>query len=194
VYGQVMPTDLPIDEETPLRPTNPYAVSKITQDYLGLQYILSYKFDVVIVRPFNHTGPGQSPSFAIPAFARQIALIEKDKQEPILKVGNLSAKRDFSDVRDIVKGYTQLMEKGKTGEIYNIGSGKSRSTKELLDLLLLLTDKKIKVEEDPSKIRPIEVPDTYCNFEKINSLTGWTPGISIEKTLQDTLDYWRRVV
>ncbi len=194
VYGLVTLSDLPIDEDTLLRPTNPYAVSKITQDYLGLQYILSYKFDIVMVRPFNHTGPGQSPSFAIPAFSKQIAMIEKGQQEPVLKVGNLSAKRDFSDVRDIVKGYVLLMEKGITGEVYNIGSGKSRSTKELLDMLLSMTDKKIEILEDPSKFRPIEVADVYCDYKKLNSLTGWIPEIPIEKTLQDTLDYWRGIV
>jgi len=194
VYGLVTPPDLPIDEGTPLRPTNPYAVSKITQDYLGLQYILSCKFDVVIVRPFNHTGPGQAPNFAIPAFSKQIAMIEKGQQEPILKTGNLSAKRDFSDVRDIVKGYGLLMEKGITGEVYNIGSGKSHSTKELLDMLLSMSDKKIEIQQDPSKFRPIEVPDVYCDYTKLNSLTGWKPEIPIEKTLKDTLDYWRSIV
>lgn len=191
VYGLVEVKDLPIGEQTEFRPANPYAVSKVAQDFLALQYFLSYKMDIVRVRPFNHTGPGQSPSFAIPAFAQQIAKIEKDKQEAVLKVGSLSAKRDFTDVRDIVKGYTGLMEKGVNGEVYNIGSGKSHSTKELLDILLSFTERKITVEEDPSKIRPVEVPDVYCDYTKLNSLTGWRPEISIEKTLQDTLDYWR---
>lgn len=194
VYGLVNASDLPVDEDTSLRPCNPYAVSKVAQDFLGLQYNLSYEMDILRVRPFNHTGPGQSPSFAIPAFAKQIAGIEKGKQEPVLKVGNLTAKRDFTDVRDIVKGYVTLMEKGVKGDVYNIGSGKSRSTKELLDLLLTFTEKKITVETDPSKTRPVEVPDVYCDYSKLNSLTGWKPEIPIEKTLKDTLDYWRGII
>lgn len=194
VYGAINESDLPIDEETRMRPINPYAVSKIAQDFLGLQYGTSYKMDIVRVRPFNHTGPGQSTSFVIPAFAKQVALIEKGRQEPILKVGSLSAKRDFTDVRDIVKGYVLLMEKGQSGDVYNIGYGKSHSTKDLLDLLLSFTDQKITVEEDPARIRPVEIPDVYCDYSKLNSLTGWKPEIAIEKTLQDTLDYWRGIV
>ena len=194
VYGMITAKDLPIDENTELRPVNPYAVSKIAQDYLGLQYQLSYGLDIVRVRPFNHIGPNQKDSFAIPAFAKQIAQIEKGQQEPVLKVGNLTAKRDFTDVRDIVRGYTFLMDKGKTGDIYNIGSGKSRSTKDLLDLLLSFTDQEITVEEDPEKVRPIEVADVYCDYAKLNSITGWSPEISIEQTLKDTLDYWRGIV
>lgn len=194
VYGLIDNVDLPIDEKTQLRPCNPYAVSKIAQDFLALQYRLSYQMNIVRVRPFNHTGPGQSPVFAIPAFAKQIAQIEKEQQEPVLKVGNLTAKRDFTDVRDIVKGYGLLMEKGESGEVYNIGSGKSSSTKELLDLLLSLTDRKITVEEDPERVRPIEVANVYCDYTKLNAETGWKPEISIEKTLQDTLDYWRSIV
>lgn len=194
VYGQVDPADLPLKEDTKLRPCNPYAVSKIAQDYVALQYNLSYKLKTISVRAFNHTGPFQTPSFAIPAFAKQIAQIEKGQQEPILKVGNLSAKRDFTDVRDIVKGYELIMEKGIPSEIYNIGSGKSHSMKELLDVLLSLTDKKIEIQEDPSKLRPVSVPDVYCEFSKLKELTGWTPSIEIEKTLKDTLDYWRSIV
>ncbi len=194
VYGMVEDSDLPINEQTPMRPCNPYAVSKIAQDFLGLQYHLAYKLDIVRVRPFNHTGPGQSDSFAIASFAHQIAVIEKGKQEPVLKVGNLSAKRDFSDVRDIVKGYSQLVEKGVSGEVYNIGSGKSHSMKDLLDILLSLSTTKIEIRDDPSKSRPIDVENVYCDYKKLNLLTGWVPEIPIEKTLQDTLDYWRGIV
>ncbi|HUQ85151.1 MAG TPA: GDP-mannose 4,6-dehydratase [Candidatus Limnocylindrales bacterium] len=194
VYGQVDPSDLPLNEDVKLRPVNPYAVSKIAQDYLALQYNLSYQLKTISVRAFNHTGPFQTTSFAIPAFAKQIAQIEKGQQEPLLMVGSLSAKRDFSDVRDIVIGYSRLMDDGLTGETYNIGSGISRSMRELLDILLSLTDKKIEIQEDPSKLRPVSVPDVYCDYSKLKKLTGWTPKISIEKTLQDTLDYWRSVV
>jgi len=194
VYGLVESSDLPVDEKTPMRPGNPYAVSKIAQDFLGLQYNLSYKLDIVRMRPFNHTGPGQGPNFAIPAFAKQIALIEKGQQEPFLKVGNLEAKRDFSDVRDIVKGYALICQKGISGEVYNIGSGKSHQMKELLDILLSLSDKKITIESDSKRFLPVDVDNIYCNYGKLNSLTGWKPEIPIEKTLKDTLDYWRSIV
>lgn len=194
VYGQVDPADLPLNEEAKLRPVNPYAVSKIAQDYVALQYFLSYQMKTVSIRAFNHTGPFQTTAFAIPSFAKQIAQIEKGQQEAVLKVGNLLAKRDFSDVRDIVVGYSMLMEKGVAGEVYNIGSGNSRSMKELLDILLSLTNKKIEIQEDPGKLRPVSVPDVYCDFTKLKKLTGWEPKIPLETTLQDTLDYWRSVV
>lgn len=193
IYGLVDSSQLPIDEKAEMNPNNPYAVSKIAQDYLGLQYALSYKMDIIRVRPFNHTGPGQSPAFAIPAFAKQIAAIEKGGQEPILKVGSLNAKRDFTDVRDIVKGYALIMEKGQSREAYNIGSGKSYSIKKLLDMLLGFSKKQIDIEEDPVKMRPSDIEDIYCNFDKLNSLTGWKPEIEIEKTLKDTLDYYRNI-
>ncbi len=194
VYGLVEKEDLPVDEQTKLNPANPYAVSKIAQDFLGLQYFFSEKMDIVRVRPFNHTGPGQNDSFVIPSFAHQIAEIEKGEKEPVLRVGNLDAKRDISDVRDIVRGYVLLMEKGKGGEVYNIGSGKSFKIGELLDILLALSDKKIAVEKDQSKIRPIDVVDTYSDNSKIKKLTGWNPEIPIEKTLKETLDYWRALL
>lgn len=194
VYGMVSAGELPLAEKSALRPVNPYAVSKVAQDFLGLQYSLSYKMDIVRVRPFNHTGPGQSPSFVIPAFAKQIAEIEKGQKEPVIRVGNLAAKRDFTDVRDIIRGYVMLMEKGIASEVYNIGSGKSYSISEMLNKLLSMSQKEIKVEEDQSRMRPIDVADIYCDYSKLNSLTDWKPEIGIEKTLQDTLDYWRSVV
>lgn len=194
VYGKIQPSDLPIDEKTELRPLNPYAVSKISQDYLGLQYHLAYGLDVVRVRPFNHTGPYQKDSFAIPSFAKQIAQTEKGLIDPVLSVGNLDAKKDFTDVRDVVRGYGLLMEQGIAGEVYNIGSGKSYSMNDLLQMLLSLSQKDIKVQEDPEKIRPIEVEEVVCDYSRLNSLTGWKPEIPIEKTLSDILDYWRNIV
>ena len=194
VYGKISASDLPIDEKTELRPLNPYAVSKISLDYFGLQYHLAYGMDIVRVRPFNHTGPFQKDSFVIPSFAKQIAQIEKGINEPVLKVGNLEAKKDFTDVRDVVKGYELLMEKGISGEVYNIGSGKSYRINDLLHTLLSLSQKEIAVEEDPEKIRPIEVEEVVCDYSKLNSLTSWKPEIPIEKTLLDILDYWRHIV
>lgn len=191
VYGLVGEEDLPIDEDTPLRPLNPYAVSKIAQDYLGLQYHLAYGLDVIRVRPFNHIGPGQNDNFVLPSFAKQIAEIEKNKKEPVLSVGNLEAKRDFTDVRDMVRAYALLMEQGKTGEVYNIGSGQTYQIKELLDTLLALTNQKITVSQDPTKLRPVDITEFVCDANKFHALVDWKPEIPMEQTLQDILDYWR---
>lgn len=194
IYGLIDKADLPVDEDTPLRPINPYAVSKITQDFLALQYHLSYKLDIVRVRPFNHTGPGQGEAFVVPAFAKQIAEIEKGKKEPVIIVGNLDAKRDFTDVRDMVKAYELVLRKGEAGAVYNIGSGKSQKIKDILDTFLSLTDKKIKVEYDVAKSRPLDIPDVYCDVTRFHAVTGWKPEIPFEQTLKDTLDYWRNIV
>ena len=191
IYGMVDPSDLPIDENTPLKPTSPYAVSKVAQDFLGLQYHLSYKFDIVRIRPFNHFGPRQSPSFVVSSFAKKIAEIEKGIKEPIMSVGNLEARRDFTDVRDIVRGYVLLSEKGIAGEVYNIGFGKSHKISDVLEKLLALSDKKIEVKVDPSLFRPSDIPDLYADNSKINNATGWEPKIQLEESLRDTLDYWR---
>jgi GDP-D-mannose dehydratase len=194
VYGNVKQKDLPIDEATELNPTNPYAVSKLAQDFLGRQYFLAYGLKTVRVRPFNHVGPRQTPNFVISAFAKKIAEIEKGKREPVLPVGNLEAKRDFTDVRDIVKAYDLLLEKGELGEVYNIGSGASHKIAEILDRLLSLTKIKIEVKVDQSLFRPIDDPDLVCDATKLKKLTGWTPKIPLAKTLEDTLDYWRNIL
>lgn len=193
VYGYVREEDLPIDEKTDLRPASPYAVSKIAQDYLGLQYKLSYGMDIVRVRPFNHIGPRQSPSFVVASFAKQIAEIEKGKKEPKIKVGNLEAKRDFTDVRDIVKGYLILSQNAESGEVYNIGSGKSHKISEILSELLTLAQVPIDTEVDPALLRPGDVPDIRSSNHKIEQL-GWRPEIALSETLKDTLDYWRNTV
>ncbi len=194
VYGFIRPEDLPVSENTPHRPANPYAVSKIAQDYLGFQYQLSYKLPIVRVRPFNHVGPRQAPTFVVSDFAKQIAEIEKSKREPIMRVGNLDAKRDFTDVRDMVRLYPMLLEKGEPGEVYNAGSGKSRSAQEILDGLLALSESKITVEQDPAKMRPSDVPDIFADTKKVKDAIGWEAEIPFEKTLKDTLDYWRNIV
>ncbi|OGH17790.1 MAG: hypothetical protein A2868_01185 [Candidatus Levybacteria bacterium RIFCSPHIGHO2_01_FULL_40_15b] len=191
VYGNVSVSDLPIGEETEIRPVNPYAVSKVACDFLGLQYFLSYKLPIVRVRPFNHIGPRQSPSFVVAAFAKKIAEIEKNKIPPVIKVGNLSPKRDFTDVRDTVWGYQLLIEKGEPGEVYNIGSGRSYEIKYILDTLLSFSDKKITIETDSALMRPVDVPELVCDNSKIKKVTGWEPKIPIEQTLRETLDYWR---
>jgi GDP-4-dehydro-6-deoxy-D-mannose reductase len=193
-YGHPKKGDLPFTEESSLRPSSPYAVSKVTQDLMGLQFHLAYGLDVIRIRPFNHTGPGQSPQFVIPAFASQIARIEAGLQEPVLKVGNLSAARDFSDVRDIVYGYHLAATKGKPGDVYNLASGQPHKISAVLDMLLSFTNVNIRVETDPERYRPIDVPVVYGSAEKFYQLTGWVPEFSFEQTLKDTLDYWREQV
>jgi len=193
-YGAPQPGELPQTEDSPLRPNNPYAVSKVGQDFLGLQYYLAYGVPVVRVRPFNHTGPGQSPRFVVPAFASQIARIEAGQQEPVMKVGNLKAARDFSDVRDIVRAYHLAATQGEPGEVYNLASGQAQSIRGLLDMLLSYSSAEIHVERDPDRYRPVDVPEVYGDTEKFRRLTGWEPQISFEQTLKDTLDYWREQV
>lgn len=190
-YGRPEEGSLPFTEETPLRPHNPYAVSKVTQDLMGLQYHMSYGLDIVRMRPFNHTGPGQPTHFVVPDFASQIARIEAGHQEPVMKVGNLAAARDFSDVRDIVHGYHLAATQGESGEVYNLASGEPHKVEELLQTLLSFADAQIRVETDPKLYRPVDVPVVYGTADKFRRLTGWEPEYSFEQTLLDTLDYWR---
>lgn len=194
IYGLVKKEDLPIDEQTPLTPTSPYSVSKIAQDFLGLTYFLSYKLKIVRVRPFNHIGPRQSPSFVVSSFAKQIVEIEKGKRQPVLHVGNLETKRDFTNVKDMVRAYTLAIEKGKYGEAYNVGSGVSYRIFDILDKLVTMSSSKIKIEKDRTLFRPSDNPDLLCDSSKFTKLTGWKPQISIETTLKDTLDYWRNII
>jgi len=194
IYGDVAKNDLPIDENVSFRPTNPYAVSKLTQDFLGLQYFLSYNLKTIRVRPFNHIGPRQSPGFVVGAFAKKIVEIEKGKRNGVLTVGNLEAKRDFTDVRDMVKAYDLAVSKGAFGEVYNLGSGSSYKISDILNKLLSLSKSEIIIEIDKSLFRPIDNPDLICDGTKFKKLTGWTPEIKIETTLKDTLDYWRNII
>lgn len=193
VYGAADEKDLPMDEETPLKPRSPYAVSKIAQDYLGYQYFHSQGVKALRVRPFNNIGPNQAPVFAVSSFAKQIADIEKGKKEAVLKVGNLDAKRDFTDVRDAARAYVLLLEKGEAGEVYNVGSGKSHKMQDVLDILLSYSETSIIVEKDTQLMRPGEIPELLCDNSKLHQVTGWEPEIPLETTLKDTLDYWRRV-
>jgi GDP-4-dehydro-6-deoxy-D-mannose reductase len=190
-YGAPRPEELPQTEESPLRPNNPYAVSKVAQDFLGLQYYLAYGLPVVRVRPFNHTGPGQAPRFVVPAFASQIARIEAGRQEPVMKVGNLEAARDFTDVRDVVRAYHLAVSQGEPGEVYNLASGRPQSVRGLLEMLLSHSHVEIRVERDPSRYRPVDVPAVYGSAAKFRQRTGWEPQIPFEQTLRDILAYWR---
>ena len=190
-YGLVRPEHLPLSEDAPLRPESPYSVSKIAQDFIGLQYFLARKLPVVRVRPFNHIGPRQADRFVAAAFARQIAQIEAGLIPPVVKVGNLAAQRDFTDVRDMVRAYQLAILYGEVGEVYNIGSGTPRSIQHLLDTLLGFTDQTVSVEVDPDRMRPSDVPIAYCDASKFVSRTGWSPTIPFEQTLRDVLDDWR---
>ena len=191
-YGRVFPDEIPMKETNPLRPLSPYAVSKVAQDLLGYQYFQSYGLPVVRTRGFNHTGPRRGEVFVTSSLAKQIAAIEKGVKEPVIQVGNLDAKRDFSDVRDIVEAYWLSLEKGEPGEVYNIGSGVSRPIREVLDILLSLSKVNVRVEVDPQRLRPSDVPILLADSSKFVARTGWKPRFSFRQTLSDLLDYWRR--
>jgi GDP-4-dehydro-6-deoxy-D-mannose reductase len=193
-YGRVRPEDVPIDELIPLRPMNPYAVSKIAQDFLGLQYFQTYHLPVVRVRPFNHTGERQTPLFVVPAFAEQIAKIEKGLQEPVVKVGNLEAIRDFTYVKDMAAAYLLVMQKGNLGDVYNLGSGVGHAISEVLHRLLDLTDVEIRVEQDPQRMTPSDVPKLVCQADKFVQLTGWKIEVGFEQMLGHVLDYFRNQI
>jgi GDP-4-dehydro-6-deoxy-D-mannose reductase len=190
-YGKVSPDEMPLDEDQPLRPTNPYSVSKVAQDMLALQYFYSHNVAAIRVRPFNHIGPGQSDRFVAPAFASQIASIEKGDHKTVLYVGNLESKRDFTDVRDVVRAYHLLSTKGTPGEVYNIGSGKATAIREMLDILLYMTDMPIEIRPDPARMRPVDIPIFVCDSSKLHATTGWEPTYKLEQTLEDILNDWR---
>jgi GDP-4-dehydro-6-deoxy-D-mannose reductase len=190
-YGKVAPDEIPLAEDHPQKPGNPYAASKAGQEMLGRLYADAYGMQIVMVRAFNHTGPGQTPIFVIPDFAKRIAMMEKGLMPKELLVGNLEAIRDFSDVRDIVRGYGMLMEHGRAGEVYNIGSGQGYAIKDLLNELLSMTEEKITVSQDPNRMRPSDVPVLIGDISRIKEHVGWEPEISMDKTLRDVLDYWR---
>lgn len=179
-----------ISETHPLGPVSPYAVSKVLQDLLGFSYQSSYQLDIIRVRPFNHIGERQTGDFAIPAFAKQIVAIEQGKQDS-LTVGNLASIRDFSDVKDISQGYITLMEKGVSGEVYNLGSGRAYQMQEVLDLMISLSSSDIKVHIDESKIRPNDVHQVVADTSKVNRL-GWQTTIPLKETLQRVIEYWRQ--
>ncbi len=190
-YGLVLPDEIPMKETNPLRPLSPYAVSKVAQDLLAFQYFKSYGMDIVRTRGFNHTGPRRGEVFVTSNFAKQIVEIEKGLRDPVIYVGNLEARRDFTDVRDMVEAYWLSLEKGEAGEVYNIGSGVARTMKEVLDTLLALCRVKVRVEVDPKRLRPSDVPILLSDSSKFVARTGWKPKIPFEQTLRDLLEYWR---
>ncbi len=193
-YGLVHPDEVPMKETNPLRPLSPYAVSKVAQDKLAWQYFKSYGLHVVVTRGFNHSGPRRGHVFFDSSFAKQIAEIEAGLLPPVIRHGDLTTKRDLSDVRDIVRAYWLALEKAEPGESYNVGSGRTHSIGEMLDILLSYAKVKIRKEEDPARLRPSDVPILWADPSKFRAATGWTPTIPIEKTLGDVLDYWRERV
>ncbi len=193
-YGLVHENEVPIKETNPLRPLSPYAVSKVGMDYLGYQYFESYGMRIIRTRGFNHTGPRRGDTFAESTFAKQIAMIEKGKQDPIIHVGNLDARRDYTDVRDMVRGYLLAVEKCEPGEVYNICTGKDIKIGDMLKLLLSFSKVKVDIKPDPARMRPSDVPILLGDNSKFVAKTGWSAEVPFEKTMEDLLNFWRERV
>ena len=185
------PSATPIAEDAPLAPASPYAVSKLAQEQLATQALGEDGVETIVARVFNHTGPRQSPTFAASSMARQIAAIERGAMEPVIKVGNLEAVRDLTDVRDTVRAYTLLMERGAPGTIYNVASGEGRTTRVMLETLVAASRVPVEIEIDPVRLRPNDIPVLVGDPSRLQAATGWTPRISFERMLTDLLDYWR---
>lgn len=190
VYGVVGADRLPIAEGTPLRPVTPYAVSKVAAEFLGLQAFLAHRVPVVRVRAFNHVGPGQAPTFVVSSLARQIALAERDGGRT-LSVGNLTPRRDFTDVRDVVRAYRLLVERGEAGEVYNVCSGEDVAIEDLARRLLALAGLRLELRVDPELVRPVEVEVLRGDPGRLRAATGWAPEIALDETLSAVLNYWR---
>ena len=193
-YGYIREGACPLSESEPLNPGNIYAATKACQDMLGKIYTRAYKMDIIMVRAFNHSGPAQSNIFVISDFCRQIAEIEKGMKEPVISVGNLSAKRDFTDVRDVVRAYRLLGEKGVIGNVYNVGRGKAVEIQYILDTALKQTKMEIEVKQDPARMRASDIPIIEPDVSRIKWDTGWEAEISMEQTIRDTLNWWRNTL
>jgi GDP-4-dehydro-6-deoxy-D-mannose reductase len=193
-YGRVGQDEVPTHEDAPLRPTTPYAVSKVGQDVMGFQYFAQHALPVVRVRPFNHTGPGHDARFVVPGLARQLAQIEAGGREPVLRVGNVNVERDFTDARDMVRAYRLALVAGAPGEVYNLGSGRSVRIAEMIADLTSMCRVQVEIRVDPLLLRPADIPRQVADVRKFTSLTGWRPRIPWHTTLADTLEYWRRRV
>jgi GDP-4-dehydro-6-deoxy-D-mannose reductase len=195
-YGLIHENEIPIREDTIMRPVNPYAVAKVAQGQMCDVYFRSFGIKVVRTRTFNHEGPRRDNVFALPSFAYQIARMEAGIQEPIVRVGNLSAKRCWIDARDVARAYVASLEKGVPGESYVVGSDAVKTVRECLDMFISYSTlkNKIDVQTDPARVRPTEVPLLVGDDTKFRKTTGWKPEIPLEQTLQDTLNYWRQRV
>lgn len=188
IYGR---SDQPISEDDVVVPVSPYALSKLAQELLGVRAVQNDGQQVYLTRSFNHIGPRQAPSYAVSGFARQIARIAAGETEPLIRVGNLEARRDFTDVRDTVRAYRLIVERGVPGRIYNVCSGRTYSIREMLDKLVNEAGLSVSAQVDQSHLRPYDQPVLHGNPGRIRSELGWSPQIPIETTLRDTLDYWR---
>ncbi len=193
-YGLTAPGELPVNEKTRLHPLSPYAVSKVVQDMAGYQYFHSYNLNIYRIRAFNHTGPRREPNFVESDFARRIALIEKDKSDPVIQVGNLDARRDYSDVRDMVRAYWLAVQHCEPGRAYNVCSRRVISIGDILNILLSFTQRSIAIESDHRRLRPADAPDIYGDDTDFREATGWKPEIPLEQTLKEILNYWRERV
>jgi len=187
------PSTSPLTEDSPIGPSNPYAVSKLAQEQLAMRAAREDGVHVIVTRSFNHTGPRQSAAFAAPNMARQIALIEAGLAEPVIKVGNLDARRDFTDVRDMARAYVSLMQTGASSTVYNVSSGVAFAMKSVLDALVARARVDVRVEPDPALMRPSDTPVLLGDSTKLRHATGWRPDIPFEQTLDDLLNYWRSV-
>jgi GDP-4-dehydro-6-deoxy-D-mannose reductase len=189
-YGAVKPEELPLSESAELRPTNPYAASKAAAESIAIQYARSARLQVVVTRSFNHTGPGQRPAFAVPAFAKQIADIVNASAPAVLHVGNLDARRDLSDVRDVVRAYRLLAERGESGVAYNVCSGTSVSMRSIVDDLARIAGVELQIEVDPDRLRPSDTPDLVGDNTRLREQTGWSPQIPLDQTLRDVYQWY----
>ena len=192
-YGKVAPESCPIKETLPCSPKNVYALTKMAQNGLASIYAEAYGMDIVNVRAFNHTGPAQATQFVVSDFCSQAAMIEAGKKEPVISVGNLEAKRDFTDVRDIVRAYVMLAEKGRGGQTYNVGSGKAVRIADILDMIIAKAKCPIEVKTDPARMRPSDVPIHCADTEKLRAETGWEQKYPLDQTIEDTLNYFREM-
>lgn len=193
-YGFIRSGACPLSEDEPLRPGNVYAATKACQAMLGEIYFRAYNMDIILIRAFNHSGPGQLPFFVISDFCHQISEIEKGNHAPEMSVGNLSAMRDFTDVRDVVRAYRLLNEKGVSGRTYNVGRGKAVAVNEILETALSMAECEIEVKQDPSKMRASDIPVIEPDVSRILADTGWKAEITMEQTIRDTLNHHRATV
>jgi GDP-4-dehydro-6-deoxy-D-mannose reductase len=191
-YGAVPTAEMPVKESRPLAPSSPYGASKAAAALVAQQAALGWGLDVVRMRPFNHVGPGQRRGFVAPDFASQVAAIERAEVEPVLRVGNLSGRRDFTDVRDIVRGYRDAIERGTGGQAYNLCSGVSTRIEEIVGFFVDRAEVKIEIRRDEGRLRPVDVPEFLGSGDKALAELGWSPKISLESSLQEVLDEWRR--
>ena len=191
-YGQVAEAALPVREDHPLHPRNPYAVSKVAAEALCYQWSQTSGFEIVMVRPFNHIGPGQSPRFAIADFARQVTEIRLGRRAPVLQVGDIDVTRDFTDVRDVVRAYGLLLEHGRNGGVYNVCSGREYRIRDLLQQLITLAGVEASIEQDSARLRRAEQRRMVASFAALQRDTGWQPAIPMEESLQDLLDDWEK--